>query len=172
MKEDIINNITNIPDNLKIVSGDATNKSDFDKCKRLFNHNEKVVVINEGLLRYLNFEEKKIFAENVFDILKEYGGAWITCDVTPKKFIQNQNTNIPNFNNELSKVTDRNNTNWRFEDEDHIKQFLKDIGFKNVEFHYFNEVKSELTSPNKLNLDSDTVDKLIDNALVAIIRIN
>jgi len=172
LKKEIINNVSNMPDNLHIISGGATNQKDFDKCKTFFNLNEKVVVINEGLLRYLDFGEKRQVAENVFDFLKEFGGVWITCDVTPKKFIQNQSNQIPSFNPMLDKATDRNNANWRFEDENHVKQFLSDVGFNKVEFHYFNEAKNELVSPKKFNLNSDEVDKLIDGALVAVISID
>jgi hypothetical protein len=41
-------------------------------------------------IRYLTFEEKKLVAVNIYNYLKKYGGVWITCDVTPRKFIQKQ----------------------------------------------------------------------------------
>ena len=74
LKEELINSISDKPSNLHIISGNATDKLYFDKCKVLFNPNEKLVVINEGLLRYLDFDEKRQVAENVFGILKEMGG--------------------------------------------------------------------------------------------------
>lgn len=172
LKKDLLNNISTIPDNLKIISGDATNNNDFDKCKKIFNPNKNVAVINEGLLRYLDFDEKREVAENVYELLKEFGGVWITSDFTPKKFIKNQDINLPELNKQLSETTDRNNANWRFENKKHVKEFLNDIGFNKIEFHYFNEVKDELTSPQKLKVDNEEVEKLLDDALVAVISIN
>lgn len=72
----------------------------------------------------------------------------------------------------LDKETDRNNANWRFEDENHVRSFSKNIGFNKIEFHYFNEVKDELVSPKKFNLKIQEIDKLMDGALVAVISID
>ena len=80
-----------IPENLKIIGGNALRKTDYEQCEKFLKENEPVAVINEGLLRYLTFDEKRIVAENVYDLLKKHGGIWITCDVTPKKkFLQVQ----------------------------------------------------------------------------------
>lgn len=85
-KKDLLNTIkADIPSNLKIVTGNALRKDDFNKCKEYLNENEPVAIINEGLLRYLTFEEKRIVAKNIYEILLRYGGIWITSDVTPKK---------------------------------------------------------------------------------------
>lgn len=51
--------------------------------QKYFDEDREIAIINEGLLRYLTFEEKKIVATNVYNMLK-YNGVWITCDVTPK----------------------------------------------------------------------------------------
>lgn len=88
----------NIPESLNVISGNALRSSDYSKCNEYFDENKPVAVINEGLLRYLTFDEKRIVAENVYSFLKKYGGIWITCDVTPKKFIQAQDKALPNFN--------------------------------------------------------------------------
>lgn len=72
------------------ISGNATKMCDFDKCSKLFYTSEKLAVINEGLLRYLAFEEKRQVAKNVFQTLKRFDDVWITCDVTPNCFIHNQ----------------------------------------------------------------------------------
>ncbi len=72
----------------------------------------------------------------------------------------------------LWKVTDRNNVIWRFEDENHVREVLKDVEFNKIEVHYFTEAKDELASPQKFNLNDDEVDKLIDGALVGVISIN
>lgn len=167
----LLNDITSIPNNLHITSGNALNYADFEKCKEYLNKNKEVAIINEGLLRYLTFEEKEIVAKNIYNVLNKHNGVWITCDVTPKGFIQKQNNFMPDFNNNLSIVTSRNNLTDRFKDIEHINKFMKNIGFKRVEIHKFNEVKDELSSFDILGIDKNSADEVLDSAIVAVIKI-
>ena len=41
----------------------------------------EVVIVNEGLLGYLNIDEKEKLCSIIHDILKERGGYWITADI-------------------------------------------------------------------------------------------
>ena len=161
----------NIPESLNVISGNALRSSDDSKCNEYFEENKSVAVINEGLLRYLTFDEKRIVAENVYSFLKKYGGIWITCDVTPKKFIQTQDKALPDFNKKLNKVTSRNNLSDRFENIEHIKQFFGDIGFELVEVHKFSEMKEELYSINCNNIIDDHIEQLLDDAIVVVMKI-
>lgn len=170
-KTRLLEDIASIPNNLHITSGNALNYADFEKCGEYLNKNKEVAIINEGLLRYLTFEEKEIVAKNIYNVLKKYNGVWITCDVTPKKFIQNQNDFMPDFNNNLNLVTSRNNLIDRFENIEHINKFMKDIGFKSVEIHKFIEVKDELSSFDILGIDKNSADEVLDSAIVAVIKI-
>ena len=170
-KKRIINDIFKMNDNLHIVSGNALNYDDYEKCDKYFKNNKEIIVINEGLLRYLTFNEKRIVGENVYRLLKKYGGVWITCDVTPKKFLEKQNIINQTLNNSLNKVTARNNLNDRFEDENHIRSFFKNIGFNTVEIHKFIEVKDELKSFENLDLNKNSCDELLENGIVAIFKI-
>ena len=117
------------------------------------------------------FEEKEIVAKNIYNVLNKHNGVWITCDVTPKGFIQKQNNFMPDFNNNLSIVTSRNNLTDRFKDIEHINKFMKNIGFKRVEIHKFNEVKDELSSFDILGIDKNSADEVLDSAIVAVIKI-
>ena len=170
-KSSLIQSIhSHIPDNLKIISGNALRKSDFNNCMNYFNSNEPITVINEGLLRYLTFEEKKQVAENIHNILSQCGGFWITSDVTPKKFIQSQNKSLLNFNKNLNTITSRNNLNDRFEDINHIQTFFGDIGLELIEVHKFSEVKNDLYSVNKLNIIDDKINQTLEDAIVVIMK--
>lgn len=169
-KKSVIDSFTEIPSNLNIIVGNALSEEDFKRC-RMYLKQEEIVVINEGLLRYLTFEEKRVVAQNIYGILKEYGGVWITCDDTPKKFIQKQNDFMPKFNKDLNSVTSRNNLNDRFEDIEHIKSFMKEVGFNDVEVHKFIEVKDEISSFESLGVDRNSADEVLENGIVAVIRI-
>lgn len=172
-KENILKTLEEkIPENLRIVSGNALRKSDYDKCEKYLKKDEPVAVINEGLLRYLTFNEKRIVAENIYNLLSEYGGVWITCDLTPKrKFIQVQDKALPDFNKKLNNITSRNNLNDRFEDVEHIKQFFGDVGFQILEVHKFSEIKDELYSINKYNIIDEHIEQVLDNAIVVVMKI-
>lgn len=161
---------SNIPKNLKIVSGNALRKSDFDKCLNYFNSNKPITVINEGLLRYLTFDEKKQVAQNIHVLISKCNGFWITCDVTPKKFMQSQNKSLLDFNKNLNTITSRNNLNDRFEDINHIKTFFGDIGLELLEVHKFSEVKNELYSVNTLNIIDDKINQTLEDAIVVIMK--
>lgn len=170
-KEKIIKNITNeIPINLKLISGNVLKASDFEKCSSYFQKNQPIAVINEGLLRYLTFAEKKIVGENIHNLLSTYKGIWITSDLTPKKFIDFQNEALKDFNLKVSDLTTRNNLNDRFENLEHIKQFYGNIGFEVIEVHKFSEVKDELYSVNTLNIINDKIEKTLDDAIVVVMK--
>lgn len=125
----------------------------------------------EGLLRYLTFEEKEIVAKNIYHILKKHNGVWITCDVTPKKFIEKQDVCLPDFNNNVNQVTSRNDLQDRFEDIEHIKLFIMKIGFNYIEIHGFIEMKEQLKSFEILGVAKEKYDELLENGIVAIIKI-
>ena len=171
-KRKILNSIEkNIPNNLNIINGNALKKSDYKNIVKYLKDNEEVAVINEGLLRYLTFDEKKQVAQNVYELLSKYGGIWITCDVTPKKFMDSQDKALPDFNKDLATITSRNNLNDRFEDINHIREFFGNIGFELIEFHKFNEMKDELYSVNKLNIFDEKIEKTLEDAIVVVMKI-
>lgn len=166
----LLNDIDNINNNLHIISGNALNYDDYTKCDKYFDSKKEVAIINEGLLRYLTFEEKKVVATNIYNYLKKYKGVWITCDVTPKKILQKQDECIPNYNTDVSTITSRNDLRERFEDIEHIKSFFGEIGFKNIEIHKFIEMKDELKSFDILGIDKNQYDELLETAIVAILK--
>ncbi len=170
-KVKLLNDISEIPNNLHIISGNALNYEDYIKCDNYLDNNKEIAVIDEGLLRYLTFEEKEVVARNIYKMLNKYNGVWITCDVTPKKFIEKQNVFLPNFNANLNLVTSRNALQDRFDDIEHIKSFMSNIGFNNVEIHKFSEMKEQLKSFNIIDVEEENYNELLDNAIVAVIRI-
>lgn len=158
-------------ENHHLLSGNALKKEDFLNIDKYLNKDEPVCIINEGLLRYLNFDEKKLVAENIYNLLSSHGGIWITSDVTPKKFIASQDKAISNFNNNLTNITSRNNIDNRFNDINHVKTFFGELGFDLVEVHKFSEVKDDLYSVNNLNIINNNINKTLDEAIVVIMTI-
>lgn len=168
-KTKLLKSITKeIPNNLHIITGNALRKSDYDKCEEYLTQSEPLAIINEGLLRYLTFSEKRIVVENIHHLLSKHGGVWITSDVTPKKFIKSQNSALQNFNKDVSSITSRNNLNDRFEDINHVRKFFHEIGFEVLEIHQFNEVKNELYSINQLNIIDEKIEQTLEDAIVVV----
>ncbi|RJQ15595.1 hypothetical protein C4573_05545 [Candidatus Woesearchaeota archaeon] len=150
---------------------EAGNALDYDSLYRAAKHFEKkpITVINEGLLRYLNFEEKTAVAQNVHKLLEIYGGVWITSDITLKKIL-NVDEKTKAHNKTIAGITGITVDKNRFEDENHAMAFFENLGYS-IERHSFMEVKSALVSPRNLNLSDAEVNALIDTAVVYIMRL-
>lgn len=171
MKHAILTSIKEIPDNLLITSGNALRLSDLEKAVFHFDASRPIAVTHEGLLRYLNFDEKTQVAENIKTLLKRFGGVWITCDTTPKKFLAMQdNVTSPSFNKQLISKTNKNFYENMFEDEKHVTKFFGKLGFS-VEVHKFDEVLNDLSSPSKLKLNKAETKKLLESGTVAVMRL-
>lgn len=162
--------VKELPNNLHILTGNALNTADYEQCRPFLDKHKKLAVITEGLLRYLSFDEKKIVAENIFALLSEFSGVWITCDITPKAYIKSQRKHMPHWQETLSTLTPRSSLNNIFEDKDHITDFFSKVGF-DTEFHPFSEIKESLYSPKILGYNQEKVDSLLENALVAVFKI-
>ena len=174
-KRQILGDIVQIPSNMFFVEGNALKFKDLEKALENFDLTKPVAVINQGLLRYLNFEEKQQVTENVYQIISKNNGIWITCDFTPAKFIQFQDKNLSeksknDYNANLSKITDRNNTSWRFKDKVEVEEFLAKNNLK-IEWHDFTESVDMLSSKNKFGLTDKEVVPYLEHAYVGIIKI-
>ena len=63
----------------------------FNKVVERFDKNA-ITIVNEGLLMYLNMDEKKHLCRTINGILKKRGGYWITADVYVKRPLVTQVT--------------------------------------------------------------------------------
>lgn len=160
LKEKVINSIATVPSNLHVIRGNALRKSDFEKASSYFDDEKQVTIVNEGLLRYLTFDEKTIVAKNIRDLLEKHGGVWISGDGATRSFRNSQNKNVPSVNTTLMTITSRNTIGNAFESQDHIRVFFGKLDFT-VEFFDYTTVQDELISPKRLGLsDQDISDKL------------
>lgn len=170
MKQEVLSNIASIPNNLHIVSGNALRTEDFNKVTTLFDSSKPVAIINEGLLRYLSFGEKRQVALNIKSLLEKFDGEWITCDITMKKFLEIQSRGIPGYDATLLKMSGKDFNSQAFLDESHAKKFFDDLGF-DINMTSFADVQSELVSPAKVNCPKDIVNDLIKHAVVGVMKL-
>lgn len=171
LKTRIISNVAHFPDNLHVLGGNALRSSDFDAASQYFDRDKPVAVVNEGLLRYLTFDEKAQVASNIRGLLEQLGGVWISGDGATKSFRDSQNKNVPGMNTTLMNTTKRNDVGNAFESQEHFRDFFGNLGFT-VEFHSYTEVQGELSSPQRLGLSEEEVsDKLLAYASAIMFRL-
>jgi O-methyltransferase involved in polyketide biosynthesis len=155
---------------LHIEDGNALDRDSLFAATKYFK-DKPVAVIHEGLLRYLNFEEKKTVANNIHALLEKFGGVWITSDITLKRVLSGERQEERDDNRKrvlaLSGIDIGANT---FENEDDAKKFFEELGFS-VERHGFMEVADELVSPARIGLPRDEVENLLKDPVVFVMRL-
>lgn len=72
------------PGKLELLPLNALDEEQFKAIVNRFS-GEELVVVNEGLLMYLDIHEKEKLCKIIYNILKERGGYWITADIYVKK---------------------------------------------------------------------------------------
>jgi len=170
-KRKILSKITEIPPNLHLEPGNALNFKTINQITKVFSKNKPLVVISEGLLRYLNFEEKAMVARNIHTLLEIFGGKWITPDITLKRFLRDQDEiTMPGKNEKISRITGKNFEQNGFEDEKQAIEFFTKRGFS-VKKHTLMEVMNDLVSPKNLGLENEEVRKMIASAVVFVMEI-
>lgn len=155
--------------NLHIEDGNALDQNSLLAATQYFK-NEPTTIVSEGLLRYLNFNQKAVVARNVQSLLEKFGGSWITPDVTLKKILAYEDERIDNRRRilALSGIDVGANS---FESEEEARKFFVDLGFS-VERHSFLEVIDELVSPKKLGLSPKEVEDSLRYAVVFVMKLN
>jgi O-methyltransferase involved in polyketide biosynthesis len=87
--------------------------------------------VNEGLLMYLNQEEKKQLCQTIHHLLKERGGCWITADVYIKRSLEVQQA-FPHTRGETAFFEQHNIENNKFDSYLAAESFFKEQGFEIV----------------------------------------
>jgi hypothetical protein len=89
--------------------------------------NGPLVIVNEGLLMYLNNEEKKALCKTIYDILKARGGYWITGDIYVKATMERINDKSQDSFKDL--IEQQRIEDNMFESFASAKEFFKRLNF-------------------------------------------
>lgn len=111
---------------LELLSLNVLDEEEFNEVISHFPKGE-IVIINEGLLIYLDKNEKKKLCSIIHKILKNRGGYWITADIYIKTQMQKLNLNIDNKTKEFSELH-RIEEN-KFTSFEEAKEFFESNGF-------------------------------------------
>lgn len=115
----------NLQSELIIKSLNALDENEFIKIIDLFPPGP-ITIVNEGLLMYLNNNEKSILCQIIHKILKQRGGYWITADIYIKKEL-GQSTVPDQFSQFLAAHNVEEN---KFESFTQAEEFFNAQGFK------------------------------------------
>jgi O-methyltransferase involved in polyketide biosynthesis len=157
------------PDNLYIVAGDVLKDPLFEQVTNYFNNRRPIAVINEGLMRYLNFEQKESLAHHIHALLKQHGGVWINPDISLKSIQLSEDASNKGHVAKISQLTGVDIASNRFENVDHARKFFENLGFI-IETHSYLEVTNDLYSIKKLGITDDELKLLNGDAVVFVMR--
>jgi len=157
--------------NVHLNAGNALVMGDLLAAVKPF-RKEPIAVVNEGLLRYLTFEEKTIMARNVQELLRLFGGAWITPDLSlrPQSAFGLSGESRREQFAHIERITGIDVAKNYFENEDAARAFFEDLGFR-IERHGFMEIADELVSPRRLHLSNEQVEKEIGRLAVFVMKL-
>ncbi len=141
--------------NLKLAAANALNLEElWSAVKDLTG---PIVIINQGLLRYLTDDEKFKVAQNVRKILMEKGGLWVSPDFQPLK---GRHWLLNYVHNRLTKrITDRSTRRNAFQNEKELEKFLSASKFEFQAVPQLGLVAGELASAKNLNISERKIQK-------------
>jgi hypothetical protein len=145
--------------NYHIAIANALDLEQLREAARFFQPHQSLAVVNEGLIQYLSYEEMKVLAKNVRELLLEFGGVWITPDFFIKTDSQNVSEKRKKFRQAVSGVTETEMYASAFESYDQMDVFFEESGFVRQRLNQVKEA-GELVSVKTLGLPSEVMEKL------------
>jgi O-methyltransferase involved in polyketide biosynthesis len=140
----------------------SLNVLDENKIHEIIGHfpQGEVAIVNEGLLTYLNKQEKEKLCSIIHDILMKRGGYWITADI----YLKNKQPKLGlKLNNKIKDFNEQQNTEGNsFESFKEAEMFFNDMGFvidkeaqiKYSEMSSFKYLKKSITLRQLLKIRS------------------
>ena len=117
------------PTNLILKSMNVLNDEEFFDSISIFKTGP-LSIVNEGLLIYLNLEQKKTLCRIIHKILSQYGGCWITADVYLKDEIERKILDKHYKQIDKEFVEKHNIENNKFISFEDAKEFFSSCGFE------------------------------------------
>jgi O-methyltransferase involved in polyketide biosynthesis len=122
--------LSEVKGNLQFVPLNAVDNTQFREVASRFS-NSPVTIVNEGLLMYLNTEEKIQVCKNIHHTIIKNGGVWITADVYVRRS-GTALTNLPQSKSETAFFEQHNIEQNKFEDYAAAQKFFLSQGFELV----------------------------------------
>jgi O-methyltransferase involved in polyketide biosynthesis len=150
--------------NLHFAAIDVTaTPSQFPINAEFLRPGEPIAIACEGLLQYLTLPEKQQVFANVRQMLQQYGGVWITPDLTTKQRrsqLRNYNPGMERILQAIAQNTGRSTTDNSFENSDHLQQFVIDQGF-HLQTFTLTDLLDQLSSLEQLGILPNDIKPLL-----------
>jgi len=143
-----------------VVSANALDLDALDKAVAPLSRDQRLVVVNEGLIQYFSIEERDMLAKNVRELLHKFGGGiWITPDFTSKTDLQNVSEKRQRFRQAVTGITARTLYAGAFENYEQMDQFFCQFGFQSARHNQVDETP-DFSSIEVLNLSPEIINKM------------
>ena len=130
LKKDFINALNNenlsTDGKLELVPLNCLNEQQFREIVHKFPDGE-IVIVNEGLLMYLDLKEKENLCSIIHKILKERGGYWVTADIYLKNKHEKLNLKIDDRTKDF--FLEHNIEANKFSSFEEAESFFRRMGF-------------------------------------------
>ncbi|PZV15189.1 MAG: hypothetical protein DCF22_07710 [Leptolyngbya sp.] len=150
--------------NLHFAAIDVTaTPSQFPLNAEYLRLSEPIAIACEGLLQYLTLPEKQQVFANVRQMLQQYGGVWITPDLTTKQRrsqLRNYNPAMERILQAIAQNTGRSTLDNSFENSEHLQQFVADQGFHLQTFSLI-DILDQLSSLERLSISVQDITPLL-----------
>lgn len=120
----------NLKGDFELLPLNAMDATAFDEVVNRFEEGP-LTIVNEGLLMYLNVEEKKRLCETIRGVLKQRGGYWITADIYVKRS-NDMRATLPQSSSEAAFFEQHQIEENKFDNYEAAKQFFEEQGFELV----------------------------------------
>ena len=157
--EAILGRLNSSRPNLHFETANALDRESLSKVSTIFRSDRPLAIITEGLLPYFNREEKTVLASNIHEVLSRYSGVWIASDVHTRQYWEATlwlDEKRRERHNRIASSTGTNLESNLFADENDLRGFFHEIGFRIEEYQY-SSVVEDLSSVRLLNLAREEV---------------
>jgi O-methyltransferase involved in polyketide biosynthesis len=130
-KQDMIDRLqlaTDVKGNFELLPLNALDETAFRSLTDRLDDGP-ISIINEGLLMYLNTEEKKQLCKIIHRTLKERGGCWITADIYTKRS-EEMRSSLPQSESEKAFFEQHNLEENKFDSWEAAGVFFREQGFE------------------------------------------
>lgn len=162
-KQQLVRQLIGERPNLHFEAIDATHvPSQLPIHANYLNPEQPVAILCEGLLMYLSLVERQQVCANVREMLRSYGGVWITPDIITLERLElvKDNPAMQQLYHAIAKNTGRLENPSSFGTVVHAKQFFQGQGFEIQESSLL-EFLDELTCLEPLGITPDVVKPLL-----------
>jgi O-methyltransferase involved in polyketide biosynthesis len=162
--EAILSRLNSPRPNLHFETANALERESLSRASTIFGSGRPVAIITEGLLPYLNREEKTVLASNIHEVVSRYRGVWITSDVHTRQYREatlRLDKKLRERQNRISSSTGSNLESNLFADENDLQSFFDEAGFQIEEYQYSNMVQ-DLSSVRLLNLNQEDMKRAFE----------